>query len=197
MQRIGERIDDLNSRIKAEIDSGTQQGAVIDPAKVAARTDALKAKFSNQVNPNADLASIDAAKQEFINNNPNNLTAAQAQSMKQGTYQQLSSKAYGEMKSATIESQKALARGLKEELAAQFPEIKELNASESRLLDLQPVLERAVNRIGNHQLIGLGTPMAGAAATAVTGSGGIGRVAMVMKAVLDNPAVKLTAWGLS
>jgi secreted trypsin-like serine protease len=58
------------------------------------------------------------------------------------------------------------------------------------LLDLQPILERAVNRISNHQAIGIGTPVAGAAAKAVTGSGAVSVVASVLKGVLDNPSVK-------
>ena len=117
------------------------------------------------------------------------MNASDAQAMKQGTYQVLKGK-YGEQGSASVEAQKALARGLKEELATQFPEIGNLNASESRLLDLQPILERAVNRTGNHQLLGIGTPIAGSAAKAVTGSGSAGAVAAVLKGVLDNPIVK-------
>jgi hypothetical protein len=117
------------------------------------------------------------------------MNAADAQAMKQGTYGILKGK-YGEQGSATVEAQKALARGLKEEIATQFPEISNLNAAEGKLLDLQPVLERAVNRISNHQVIGIGTPVAGAATTAVTGSTNLGKVAMVAKAVLDNPNVK-------
>jgi hypothetical protein len=117
------------------------------------------------------------------------MNASDAQTMKQGTYTVLKGK-YGEQGSASVEAQKALARGLKEEIATQFPEISGLNQAESKLLDLQPVLERAVNRISNHQLIGIGTPVSGAAATAVTGSTSVGKVAMVAKAVLDNPAVK-------
>jgi hypothetical protein len=89
-----------------------------------------------------------------------------------------------------VEAQKALARGLKEEIATQFPEISNLNAQESKLLNLQPVLERAVNRISNHQLIGIGTPLVGTAVKSATGSGGIGAAAAAMKAVLDNPMVK-------
>jgi hypothetical protein len=115
--------------------------------------------------------------------------AADAQAMKQGTYRVLRGK-FGEQGSASVEAQKALARGLKEEIASQFPEIAKLNADESRLLDLQPVLEKAVNRISNHQAIGIGTPVAGAAAKAVTGSGGVAAVASVLKGVLDNPGVK-------
>lgn len=117
------------------------------------------------------------------------MNAADAQTMKQGTYQVLRGK-FGEQGSAAVEAQKALARGLKEEIANQFPEINNLNASESKLLDLQPVLERAVNRLSNHQAIGIGTPIAGAAAKAVTGSGVVGLVTGVVKGVLDNPELK-------
>ena len=117
------------------------------------------------------------------------MNASDAQTMKQGTYQVLRGK-YGEQGSASVEAQKALARGLKEEIATQFPEINGLNAAESQLLDLQPVLERAVNRISNHQAVGIGTPIAGAAAKAVSGSATVGVVAGVLKGVLDNPNVK-------
>jgi hypothetical protein len=117
------------------------------------------------------------------------MNASDAQTMKQGTYQVLRGK-YGEQGSASVEAQKALARGLKEEIATQFPEINGLNAAETRLLDLQPVLERAVNRISNHQAVGIGTPIAGAAAKAVSGSATVGVVAGVLKGVLDNPNVK-------
>lgn len=117
------------------------------------------------------------------------MNAIDAQAMKEGTYRVLRGK-YGEQGSAAVEAQKALARGLKEEISNQFPEINKLNADESRLLDLQPILERAVNRISNHQLVGIGTPIAGTAVKAVTGSGSAGMVASALKAVLDNPAVK-------
>lgn len=44
------------------------------------------------------------------------LTLAEAQEMKTGTYRALKEKAYGEMKGPEIEANKALARGLKEEI---------------------------------------------------------------------------------
>ena len=118
------------------------------------------------------------------------MAAADAQAMKQGTYRALGDKNYGELKGATVEAQKALARGLKEEIANQFPELDSLNRDESRLLDLQPVLERAINRISNHQLIGIGTPIAGAAAGAVSRSGLIGGITAFMKSIVDDPMVK-------
>lgn len=196
LEKIGDRIDTLNQAIKDQISSDPTR--TIDPNAVATRADTAKAKFANQVNAQPDLNAIEASKQQFLNEQgaipqagigAPPMNAADAQAMKQGTYRVLNGK-FGEQGSASVEAQKALARGLKEEIASQFPEISNLNASESRLLDLQPILERAVNRISNHQLIGIGTPVAGAAAQAVTGSGGVGAVASVLKAVLDNPTIK-------
>lgn len=199
LEDIGNAIDSLNQQIKDKIAADPTRP--IDPNAVASRADTAKAKFAQQVNAGGDLAAIDASKQQFLAEQGAStppvgpqgpappMNAADAQAMKQGTYRVLSGK-FGEQGSAAVEAQKALARGLKEEIATQFPGISDLNADESRLLDLQPVLERAVNRIANHQLIGIGTPVAGAAAKAVTGSGSIGVVASVLKSVLDNPMVK-------
>ncbi len=197
LEDIGNLIDDYNAKIKAEIASDpTRQ---INTVPALRNLDSVRAKFANQVTPQPDMAEINQVQSNFLNNpkvqagvgpSPGSLPADEAQAMKQGTYQALGSKAYGEVKGASIEAQKALARGLKDEIATQFPEINDLNAAESKLFDLQPVLERAVNRTGNHQLIGIGTPIAGAAAKAVTGSGTVGVVAGTLKGVLDNPMVK-------
>lgn len=117
------------------------------------------------------------------------MNASDAQAMKSGTYQVLRGK-YGEQGSASVEAQKALARGLKEELNNAFPELENLNAQQSKLLDLQPLLERAVNRLANHQAIGIGTPIAGTAVKAATGSSFLGGGAMLIKSVLDDAAIK-------
>lgn len=117
------------------------------------------------------------------------MSPADAQAMKVGTYRQLKGKAYGEMKTASIEAQKALARGLKEELVQQFPELSTLNSQEGKLIDLDGALEKAVSRIDNHQLIGIGTPLAMGAGGVVAGGTG-GMVAGIMKGIIDNPVVK-------
>lgn len=194
LEKIGSRIDDLNQAIKDEISSDPNRP--IDPNKVAVSANAAKAKFANQVNAQPDLDAIQNSQDMFLkqqgatNGQPApDMGAADAQAMKQGTYRILAGK-YGEQGSASVEAQKALARGLKEEIATQFPEIGKLNAQESKLLDLQPVLERAVNRISNHQPIGIGTPIVGAGTKAVTGSSGVAAAASILKAVVDNPMVK-------
>jgi len=104
------------------------------------------------------------------------MSGTRAQDLKVGTYQQLRAK-YGELSSAQVEAQKALARGLKEELDVAFPEITALNKAESNLLGLQPMIERAVGRAANGE--GL-TVHGGVMATATS----------AMKSVFSSPAIK-------
>jgi hypothetical protein len=118
------------------------------------------------------------------------MDAVKAQDMKIGTYRSLGKKAYGEVKGATIEAQKGLARGIKEELVNEFPELEKLNSAESKALDLEPILAKAIGRIGNHQIVGIGTPAVAAGTEAVTGSAKAAGTLATMKAVLDNPWVK-------
>lgn len=188
LEKLGGLIDDVNNQIADKIQSNPN--APINKFKVASRLNATAQKFSNQVSPSSDLNAISDVGNDFLDTAPGEIPASQAQSMKQGTYRALGDKAYGELKGSSIEAQKSLARGLKDELAVQFPELNDLNARDGRLLDLQDSLERAVGRIGNHQLMGIGTPIAAGAVKAVSGSGKLGAIAGVMKAVLDNPNVK-------
>jgi len=195
VKKLGSLIDDLQKKVKAKIQSGSASGVTVDPAKVASRTDSLKSSFSKQVNPNSDLAAIDAAKQEFLSNNPNPLSAVDAQEMKTGTYKQLKSKAYGgELGSAVVESQKALTRGIKEELEIPFPEIKGMNAQEGKFIGLDEAMETAVKRIENRDIFSLGGKIsggAGLAAGVVTGHEGLGAVAGVaLHYVMSDPMVQ-------
>ena len=188
VDKLSGLIDDVNTNIAQTIGSGS--GKTVNPFAVASRLSNTAQRFQTQVNPEADLNAISDAGNEFLRNNPDPIPAEDAQAMKTGTYQQLRGKAYGELKSSAIESQKALARGIKEELNSQFPELSNLNAQDSSLLNLQSALERAVQRQGNHQLIGISTPIAGIAGRALTGSAKLGAVAAAVKAIVDMPAVK-------
>lgn len=188
VEKLSSLIDDVNDKIKATI--AADPARPVNKFAVASRLSDTAKKFATQVNPTADLNAINEAGNEFLDTQKNPIPAADAQALKTGTYQQLSSKAYGEMKSASIESQKALARGLKEELAEAFPELKDLNAQDTRFYGLEPILEKAVQRISNHQLIGIGTPAVGISAKAITGSGPAAAVSGFMKMLVDNPMVK-------
>jgi hypothetical protein len=87
----------------------------------------------------------------------NEIPVKLAQELKQGTYKALKDKAYGELKSADIEAQKALAFGLKEEIAKAIPEVQPLNTRESAMLNALSLTERRVLMDANKNPVGLGT----------------------------------------
>lgn len=95
-------------------------------------------------------------KKEIPASGSNLFPVQQAQEMKQGTYRALKDKAYGELQGADKEAQKALARGLKEEIAKAVPEVRTLNAQESQLLNALSLVERRVLKEANKNPIGLG-----------------------------------------
>jgi len=119
------------------------------------------------------------------------IPADEAQAIKIGTYRKLAGK-YGEMApDAKIEAQKALARGIKEELSAQIPELADLNAKEGSLFDLKGPLESAVNKAANRQGRSMGLPAAvtGVAVGEMAGAPA-GAAAAVLKQILANPEVR-------
>lgn len=118
----------------------------------------------------------------------NPIPADQAQAIKTGTYQKIRQD-YGAMSTAQIESQKALARGIKEELSAKIPELTGLNEKEGKLLDLQPVLESAVNRAANRSG-GFKSLVSSAAAGALSGNNVVGAGFGVMQEILADPTVR-------
>jgi hypothetical protein len=210
-------IDDLNQKVQDRVDVASKAGVTVDPEAVAKRTSQLEPTFREQVAPEADLAAIQSTREEFLRQHqgqapytqvlpgiqspgyfpvgkgtasyPIDMTAREAQNIKTGTYRQLKGK-FGELKNAQVETEKALARGIKEELANQIPEIGALNARESDALGLLPELEHALRRGGNHQLFGIGTPIAAGGVYSVTGSPQLAGIAAGVRTLLDNPAIK-------
>jgi len=77
-----------------------------------------------------------------------------AQKIKQGTYRQLAKK-YGQLGSADVEAQKAIARGLKEQVAEKVPKVAPLNLEESKLLNVLSVAERKIVTEANKNPMGL------------------------------------------
>src|SRR6185369_1018829 len=106
-----------------------------------------------------------------------------AQKMKTNTYKQLKN-AYGELKGFEVEAKKAMARGAKEEIVAQIPELADLNAKDSTLINLEKVLFKAVNRIENRDMMGIGVPIKAIAG----GVGGIKGTALgALIGLIDTP----------
>lgn len=139
--------------IKAAVQSATGSIAKKD---VAARTLSTAGRLAEQTNPTADLNALGDTVDEFMNHpviTGPTMSIPEAQAMKVGTYQQIGKK-YGEMNSASIETQKALARGLKEEIAAAVPEIGKLNMKEADLMAALDSVGRRVAVAGNRDPVG-------------------------------------------
>lgn len=154
VQKLRDLIDAKNAEIAHEIASS---GATVDKSKVMQTLEGVRSKFSNQVSPTGDLGAIQGVADDFAahpNLLGNDIPVQAAQSMKQGTYRVLAGK-YGQMGSAETEAQKALARGLKEEIATAIPAVGPMNAEESRLLTTLSVAERRALMDANKNPMGL------------------------------------------
>ena len=146
-------IEATNKEIKDALALST---ARISPLKVASRLTDTAQRVTKQVNPLADLEAVSQVGQEFLEHpaiTSTTIPVQQAQAMKTGTYRALKGK-YGELKSAAVEAQKALARGLKEEIASEVPAVQALNAAEGKLLQALDVVGRRVALKGNLDPIG-------------------------------------------
>ncbi len=131
----------------------------ISPLKVASRLTDTAKTFGRQVNPQADLEAISQVGENFLNH-PDLATKAspmlsvpEAQAMKVGTYARIGEK-YGKAGAASIEAEKALGRGLKEEIAAEVPGVAPLNAREGRLIEAMQTVGRRVALSGNRDPVG-------------------------------------------
>jgi hypothetical protein len=145
VETLKSRISGINQKIA---DALTSSNAIVNKEKVLQRLGDVESKFANQVAPTSDVNAIRNIGEEFMASNrpmiempQQNIPVQLAQKLKQGTYKVLSGK-YGEAGSASTEAQKALARGLKEEIASEVPAIAGLNAEESKLITTLKVAER-------------------------------------------------------
>lgn len=149
---LRDKIDDLNEKITSTV-SGSE--IPVNKSEVIKVLDELKKKYSNQVNPVDDLEAINKVEQNFINKHPDILTAEDASRIKSGTYKAIGQRGYGEVKSAATEAEKALARGLKEQIEKVDINVKPLNAEQEKLIKTLKVLEPRVLAEGNKDVIGI------------------------------------------
>lgn len=142
--------DDIASRI-------ANSDVKLNQQEIANSIDDVNNTFLHQANPLPDLAKIEDVKQGFLNHpliQNNEIPVQLAQALKQGTYKVLKGK-FGESGSATTEAEKALARGLKEHIANNVPEVGGLNALESELINAKNISERRAMMANNNNIIGI------------------------------------------
>jgi hypothetical protein len=197
-----EKLDALatqySNAVKQKIANGASQGAYINKFAVTPRLNDTVRRFENQAAPTSDLEAISKVGEDFISTKPSKIPVQDAQAIKQGTYQQIKSRNFGDVKTATVEAEKSLARGIKEELETQFPEIKDLNASQGKLINLDEALQRAIRRTENKDIFSLGGKIATAgvgtivgAATGSVAEAGAGTLsALVLHHIMSDPVIQ-------
>lgn len=155
VEKLQSGIFALNRQIKEMI---ANSPAVIDKNAVVSRLDEVFDKFSKQALPKGDLMAIIKSMDEFLAFNADKIPVQLAQEIKTGTYRALGDKAYGIglKPAAERDVQKALARGLKEEIAKAVPGIDKLNAKESELLNAESLASARVLMDSNKNPLGLG-----------------------------------------
>lgn len=190
--KLLDKMDDVNSQISKSIRVAGKAGEKIKTTEIVKSLDDMKDFYKNTFDPKPFLDQIDELKQGVISTHGDAIPLVRAQKIKQNTYRLLR-KQYGEMKSVAIEGQKQLARGVKEEIARLHPEIDALNKTDTALIQLEEVIGKAVNRITNRDIMGIGIPAKaamGAGVDLVSGTGGTATGAGLIAGVLDIPTVK-------
>jgi len=188
LQKLDYHIGSLNREIASTIEKAKNAGSTVDREAILARVDELKSFYQNAPNKSEYIEQLDSIKDVVRANWDTTIPADVAQKMKQTIYA-IHRKHYGEMKTISVEADKAIARGIKEELVEQFPELATLNAKDSALISLESALERSVNRIRNYDIIKLGDSIMGVGGAAMGGPGGA-IAAGFIKHAIEAPGMK-------
>jgi hypothetical protein len=181
-------IDSTNKQISSAINQLGKAGKKIDTDSVLKRLDQLKDFYKNAPDPTPYMKQIEDIKAGILKYRGGSIPTNEAQDIKKTIYA-LNKKHYGEMKGLEVESNKAIARGLKEEIVKQNPVIGELNEKDSALINLEEVLERAVKRIRNYDVVKFGDTVAAVVGAAAGGPGGAAATGTA-KHILELPEIK-------
>ncbi len=158
--KVASRLQDTSKKFATQVNPESDLAAVAQSGDEFSRNPAITQKPQTRLLPvlgGDGKPVLDARGLPVLRPQPvltPSMTVQDAQAIKQGTYRVLASK-YGEAGSAATEAQKALARGLKEEIAQAVPETSALNARESELMNAQQAVTRRVLTTGNQNPLGI------------------------------------------
>jgi hypothetical protein len=151
MEKAGNIARTMNTQVDAAV---AQSPATAKVSDIAARLDDPMKKFGMQANPQPDTAAIEDVWTKFLTNphiaGKSEIPVQLAHEMKKGTYSALNGK-YGEVGSAATEGQKALARGMREEVATAVPSMVESLKREASMMNIRDVaMQRAMTQGNNN-----------------------------------------------
>ena len=173
------------------VDKLTAQGKQIKRDDIIKGLDKAYAKAENSSNPDIAKRMLDRLKEDF-SKRPETLTPKEVNTIKRQFYDETS---WGTPPARSVPAQfkemgtKGLARNMMLELEKLHPELKVLNQTDAAYIKLKEGIERAVGRLGNRDLIGLGEEIAATAGGAIAGAPGAG-MGFAFKRILDMPTVK-------
>ena len=179
LSKLNRGIDSLNTEISSMIDTAAAAGEKISLDRLFKGFDDLEQNILEvSGEPITGFNKFESVKDEIKQANEmigrNELTVKEAQKMKQRIYRELE-KEYNRVSLHPIsaEARMAVARNLKEAIEEIIPEVKELNANESELIELRDAITRATERIRGRDLLSLGTTAKAAGGAAVAGGPGL------------------------
>lgn len=196
LERATSTIESLNNDINSILAGEARQGEKISRDVALSKLDDLRNYYSNAQNPEPYLAAIDEVANAFKKAQTPYIPLSQAQKIKQTTYQ-IHQEAYNPNVAPSVgtRAEKKIAQGLKEGIEGVAPEVGPLNRREGELIDLLKIVNPAISRVENSNMVGLGTPMTSAVGGAIGGpAGALG--AGVAKAIAEDPSnkAKLAIW---
>lgn len=189
-EQIVGKINELDDAVSNIISNAAQSGDTVSSKQVANGLQSLidKGKRISKADPTF-LDAIQKVRDEFLAG-PDSIPVNVAQEMKRHIYK-VYQDYYGapDAIGAYIQGKKAIASGIKQALEEKFPQIGALNMEEGRLLNFLDPFNRAVGRIANRDVVGLGLQVAPMTGEALSGGTGAARMAAAAK-ILDLPSVK-------
>lgn len=189
---------DMAQKLGKVVDKMSARGNRVNIDDVAAEVEKLKDSYKGIDQTEAHAAIDERIEALYARvNQSGRITAKEAHEIKQGIYKDLGEKAYGEMKAAAKEADKQIARQINDQLKSVYPEYGKINQELSNKINLQKYLERAVNRVRNHNrvsltdMITIGSALSGGTIHGGPQEGAALAVATyITKKTLDSPAVK-------
>lgn len=164
IEKLNRIISSSNTDIRAALEASPN--ARVFPEAVADRLEPVLKDAATQVNNEADVAAVKDAGAQWMRRQRGGIegpakpiSLTEAQDLKTGTYKKLSEKAYGSLQPDAIEAQKALARGLKEDIAAEAAksgvDITALNAREGAAITARDAVAKRLAQAGNRDPVSL------------------------------------------
>jgi hypothetical protein len=192
--KVQSKLTDIGDKMDNLITNATDQNIKIPATKVLeSLKDVKKQSGGFKIEAAQDIKEINNIEKQFKDylkkNKITSVTPQQLQEFKADAYKRIDFGRAPEKPSlAKEEAYRAMAGSARQSLEEFMPELKAINAQYGSLKELQPNLQKAVGRIENRDLMGLG-------ATAKTGAGGAlggipGALVGFGQSLLDSPKIK-------